>query len=54
MNSLTSGIITIAVAIIGVATLGVILSKKSNTGDVIKNFGDAFSNILKTAVSPVA
>ena len=54
MNSVTSGIITIAVAIIGVATLGVILSTKSQTSSVIKSAGDAFSSVLKAAVSPVA
>lgn len=53
MNELTSGIITIAVAIIGVATLAVIVSKQSNTANVIGAAGSAFSNSLATAVSPI-
>lgn len=53
MNDLWSGIITIAVAIVGVATLSVIVSKNSNTANVIQAAGQSFSGALATAVSPV-
>ena len=53
MNDLTQGIITIAVAIIGVATLAVIVSKQSNTANVIGAGGSAFSGALSTALSPI-
>lgn len=46
-------IVTIAVAIIGVATLAVLVSKNANTAGVIKSAGGAFSQALATAVSPV-
>jgi len=46
-------IVTIAVAIIGLATLAVIVSKRANTTSVISSFGNAFNSILKTTISPV-
>jgi len=53
MNDIMQGIITIAVAIIGVATLAVIVSKQSNTVGVISSGGNAFSHALSTAISPI-
>lgn len=53
MNDLWSGVITIAVAIIGVATLAVIVSKQSNTANVISAASQGFSGALATAVSPI-
>jgi hypothetical protein len=53
MNDIWSGIITIAVAIIGVATLSVLVSKQSNTANVLQAAGESFSGALSTAVSPV-
>lgn len=46
-------IATIAVAVVGVAILAVIFSKNSNTAGVIKAGGNAFSEALRAAVSPV-
>ncbi len=54
MKDIGSGVVTILASIIGVATLAVILSKKSATSSVLKSFGDAFGSILKAAVSPVS
>ena len=48
------GIITILVAIIGLATLAVIVGKNSQTSQVVKTAGDTFNQLLHTAVSPVA
>ena len=46
-------LVTIAVAITGVATLAVLVSKQANTAGVITAGGNAFSNAIKAAVSPV-
>lgn len=54
MKDLGQGIIVILVGVISVATLAVVVSNHSQTAGVIKSFGDAFSSILKAAVSPVA
>jgi hypothetical protein len=46
-------IVTIAVAIVGVATLAVLFSKKANTAGVIQAAGSAFSGALNAATSPI-
>lgn len=46
-------LVTIAVAITGVATLALLVSKKANTADVISSAGKAFSGALGVALSPV-
>lgn len=46
-------VVTIAVAIVGVAILAVLVSKNSNTAQVIKSAGSAFSSSLAVAVSPI-
>lgn len=53
MSDLTDTIVTIAVAIIGLAMVAVIVGKNAQTSGVIKSAGDAFTSALKTAVSPV-
>jgi len=53
MNSLTESVVTIAVAIIGLATLAVIVSKNANTVGVINSAGGVFNSALGTAISPV-
>lgn len=53
MNEILGGVITIAVAIIGVATLSVIVSKQSNTANVIGAASQGFSGALATAISPI-
>lgn len=53
MNQLTEAMVTIFVAIIGVAILAVIVSNKSNTAGVLQAFGSMFSNSLATATAPV-
>jgi hypothetical protein len=47
-------IVTILVAVLGVATLAVIVSPNAQTSSVLKSGGNAFSNILGTALSPVS
>ena len=53
MNSITESVVTIATAIVGVAILAIIISKKSNTSGVIQAAGSAFGNALAVATSPV-
>lgn len=53
MNQITESIVTIATAIVGVALLALLVSKKSNTAGVISSAGAAFSNALGVATSPV-
>jgi hypothetical protein len=53
MNDITDAIVSVAVAIIGLAMLAVIVGRNAQTSSVIKSMGDAFSSALKTAVSPV-
>jgi hypothetical protein len=53
VNDIMDKVATIAVAIIGVATLAVLVSKNANTSGVIDSAGKAFSGALSVAVSPV-
>jgi hypothetical protein len=53
MGKLGEQIAVIALAIIGVATLAVILSKNSNTTNVITASAQGFSRALATALSPI-
>ncbi len=46
-------VVTIAVAIVGVAILAVLVSQKSNTAGVLAAAGSAFSNSLSAATGPV-
>lgn len=46
-------IVTIAVAIVGVAILAVLVSQKSNTAGVLAAAGSAFANSLSAATAPV-
>lgn len=52
-DDIIRSITTIAVAIIGVATLSVIVSKNAQTPQVIGAAGQSFAASLAAAVSPV-
>lgn len=54
MNRIGEEIATIAVAIVGVAILAVLVSKKADTANVIGAAGKAFSGALGVAISPVS
>ena len=43
----------VLVAIVGLASIAVIVSKRSNTAAVLTSFLNGFSNSIKAAVSPV-
>jgi hypothetical protein len=53
MDKAITGFVTILTAVIGVAILAVLVSKKADTANVLNAGGNAFASILKTAVSPV-
>lgn len=52
-DNLATGIVTIALGILGVATLAVIFSKSANTSGVIQAGGSALANNILAAVSPI-
>lgn len=45
--------IGVILAIIAVASLAVVLSKKSNTAKVVGTVSTGVNNLIKTAVSPI-
>lgn len=53
MSNAMEQVVTVAVAIVGVAILAVLVSKNSDTAKVIKEAGAAFSGALGVAVSPI-
>ncbi len=52
-DQLITSVVTLATAVIGVAIIAVILSKKSATADVLKSGGSAFASVLNAALSPI-
>lgn len=53
MNSFLETITTISLAVVAVAIVSVIVSKKAQTPQVLQAGGSAFSNALAVAESPV-
>jgi len=53
MNGMLSGVINVAVALVGLAALAVIVGKNAKTADVINATGGAFSDALRAAEGPV-
>jgi hypothetical protein len=52
-NSLVNSLVTVALAIVGVAIVAVLVSKNAQTGSVLTSAGKAFSGALSTAEAPV-
>jgi PRD1 phage membrane DNA delivery len=52
-ESILRDLVSVLTAIVGVAIIAVILSKQSNTQNVLSSFGTAISTDIKTAVSPL-
>lgn len=52
-DNLITGVVTVAMGILGVATLAVIFSQKANTSAVISAGGNALGNNILAAVSPI-
>ena len=53
-DHLIASVVTVLTAIIGVAIIAILVSRQSATVDVLRAGGGAFSDILGTALSPVA
>lgn len=53
MDEFIKPVVAVATAIVGVAIVAVLVSKKSNTAEVVTAFGSAFSGALREAVSPI-
>lgn len=53
MGGFGKGLITIAIAIVGVAIVAVLVSKNANTQGVVQSVGQAFSQSLGAAEAPV-
>lgn len=53
MNTLVEAGVTIALAIVGVAIIATLVSRKANTTGVIQAIGSAFGNDLGVATAPV-
>ena len=53
MTPIVEALVTIATAIVGLAIVSVLVSKKSQTPQVIQASGSAFGNALGVAESPV-
>ena len=53
MNQLTEAALTVMTAIVGVAILSVLVSRKSQTPAVFSAAGSAFANMLSAATGPV-
>ena len=52
-DSLITAVVSILMAIVGVAIIAVLVSKNANTTGVLQAGGSAFSGALGTALSPV-
>ncbi len=53
MDDFFAGIITVLIAIVGVATVAVIFSKNANTAGVAQAFFGGISQDIGAAVSPI-
>lgn len=53
MNAFVEGLITIALAIVGLGVVSVVLSKNANTAGVIQASASALGNDIATAQGPV-
>jgi hypothetical protein len=52
MNQLVEGVVSIALAIVGVAILSVLVSKQANTAGVIQAASGGFATALNAATNP--
>lgn len=52
-EQLITAVVTVLTALVGVAIIAVLVSQRAQTGSVITAGGNAFTNALNAAVSPV-
>jgi hypothetical protein len=53
MNAMVEAVVTIALAVIGLAIVSVLVSNKANTTSVVQSLASGFGNSLGVAESPV-
>lgn len=53
-DQLITGIVTVLMAVIGLAIIAVLVSRNAQTGTVLGQAGNSFANILGAAESPVS
>lgn len=53
MDKFWESIVTVAVAIVGIAIIAVLVSQRANTAGVIQSATTGFGNDISAAVSPV-
>jgi hypothetical protein len=53
MNNVIEPIVTISLAIVGLATLAVLVSRNANTAGVLTAYGQTFSSMVAAATAPV-
>lgn len=53
MNDFWQGVVAIAVAVVGVATLAVVVSKNANTAGVVSSLAGGLAQDLSAAEAPV-
>jgi len=53
MNQFTEGLVTIALAVVGLGVLSVLVSRNANTVGVIQSSASGLGNLIGVAQSPV-
>ncbi len=53
MNQITEAVVTIAIAVIGLAIVAVLVSRNANTAGVLQAGASGLGNDIGTAISPV-
>jgi len=53
VDSIFEPVVTISLAIIGLATIAVLVSRNANTAGVIRAYGSTFSGMIGAATAPV-
>ena len=53
MNAFAEGIITIAIAVVGLAVVSVLVSPKAQTSSLVQSLASGFGNSIGVAESPV-
>ena len=53
-SQLINSLVTVALAIVGVAIVAVLVSRNAQTTSVVSSVSQGFSNALGTAISPVS
>lgn len=52
-ENIIGGVVTVLLAVIGVAIIAVLVSGRAQTANVLSAGGSAFGNVLSSALSPV-